>query len=127
MVSSLIIVVSRGVKFTLDKTPLTHTGRLEPALSLLENNQPFLNPHSASSQWACHVGAQCTMQCKDASLIRVVTSTLLPSSCSPHPALTCLISPPEPGVWKSQRRDGLCHEWLTLCNLQLLWLVSTGV
>lgn len=28
-----------------------------------------------------------------------------------------------PGQW----RDGLCHEWLMLCNLLLSWLISTGI
>ena len=50
--------------------------------------------------------AQCTMQRRDASLIRVVTSALLLSS-SPHPALTCPTILPGPRVWKTQSNEGM--------------------
>lgn len=40
-------------------------------------------------------------------LIRVVTSAILPSSSSPHPALTCPTILPEPTVWKTQGNEGM--------------------
>lgn len=46
------------------------------------------------------------MQRRDASLIRVVNSALLPSS-SPHPALTCLTILPGLRVWKPQSNEGM--------------------
>lgn len=60
----------------------------------------------SSSQWGCHAEAQCTMQRRDASLIRVVTSALLPSS-SPHPTLTCHTILPGLRVWKTQSNEGM--------------------
>lgn len=57
-----------------------------------------------SSQWGCHVEAQFTMHCRDASLIIMVTSALLQFP-SPHPALTCPTI--LPGVWKTQSNEGV--------------------
>lgn len=50
---------------------------------------------------------------------------LLQPTSSPHmPNYTSWTESVEnPEQW----RDGLCHEWLTLYNLHLSWLVSTGV
>lgn len=47
------------------------------------------------------------MKCRDASLIRVVTSALLPSSFSPHLALTCPAILPGLRVWKTQSNEGM--------------------
>lgn len=47
------------------------------------------------------------MQCRDASLIRVVTSALLPPCSSPHPALTCPAILPGLRVWKTQGNEGM--------------------
>lgn len=47
------------------------------------------------------------MQRRDASLIRVVTSAVLPSSSSPHPALTCPSILPGLTVWKTQCNEGM--------------------
>lgn len=77
-------------------------------LSLSLNNQPLLLLYSTLCPYNGVVMSkvQCTMQRRDASLIRAVTSAPLPSSSSPHPALTCPTILPGWRVWKTQSDEG---------------------
>ncbi len=83
---------------------MTHESidRLETDLSLSENNQPLL-PQCVPQRGVCHIEAQCTMQRRGASLIRVVTSALLPSSSSPHQPSHA----PRCFLWKTQSNEGM--------------------